>query len=147
VRKLPDISNILSLIQYKGTTMKISAKHLTFIAVASLGSSITATSVAANPMPERFHSSTALNVLEKPLPIYPRRAEALAIEGYTQVEFTVLPDGTVAEPVVAETSHQVFGVAAAKAVEAWKFEPVLEGDTAIPVRTSLKFSFVGTDTR
>ncbi len=130
--------------------MKLSsnaAKRIPFIVAAVLGSSVIATSVAANPMPERFHSSTSLNAVEKQLPAYPRRAEALALEGYTLVEFTVLPDGTVSEPMIAEASHQVFGEAAAKAIEAWKFEPVLEGDTAVPVRTSLKFNFVGADMR
>lgn len=127
--------------------MKIAPKHISLALVSALASSVIASSVAANPMPERFHSSTALNVIESPLPAYPRRAEALAIEGYTLVEFTVLPDGTVAEPVVAEASHQVFGAVAAEALAAWKFEPVLEGDTAVPVRSSLKFSFVGAGAR
>jgi len=91
-----------------------------------------------------FYSSKALRAVETSIPEYPRRAELSGVEGYTVIEFTVMPDGSVSEPAIAESSYRLFSRAALAAISDWKFEPVIaDAGQAIPVRTSMKFSFVG----
>ena len=92
----------------------------------------------------KFYSSKELRALETSIPEYPRRAELAGVEGYTVIEFTVMPDGSVSEPAIAESSYRLFSRAALAAISDWKFEPVVaDAGQAIPVRTSMKFSFVG----
>jgi protein TonB len=91
-----------------------------------------------------YYSSKSLRAIEAPAPEYPQHAEMSGIEGYTLVEFTVNPDGTVAEPAIRESSAYLFGRAAVDALENWKFEPVFAGgENAVPVRSVMRFSFVG----
>ena len=67
-------------------------------------------------------------------PSYPPRAISLGLEGYAIVEFTVGPDGTTSDHRVIETSHTVFGPAAIRAAERFRFKPkVVSG---VPVETS-----------
>ncbi|MBU2097644.1 MAG: energy transducer TonB, partial [Gammaproteobacteria bacterium] len=43
-------------------------------------------------------------------------------------------------------SYRLFSRAALAAIEEWKFEPVVaEAGEAVPVRTSMRFSFVGAE--
>lgn len=124
--------------------MKVSAKIKSALIVGVVGSAITAGASAQTP--EMSFSSKELRVVEQSLPEYPRRAELSGIEGYTVVEFTVLPDGSVAAPTIAESNSRLFTRAALAAIESWKFEPVVaEAGQPVPVRTSMKFSFVGRD--
>jgi len=122
-------------------------KRPSIFVLGAIAASLLFTKAAANPVGERYQSSRTLEVIERSLPEYPRRAEKLAMEGYSIVEFTVLPDGSVIEPVVRETSHNIFGNAAAEAIQAWKFVPMIEGDTPVPIRSSMRFQFVGNEPR
>lgn len=91
-----------------------------------------------------YYSSKSLRAIEAPAPEYPQHAEMSGIEGYSLVEFTVNPDGSVAEPAIRESSAYLFGRAAVDALENWKFEPVFAGgENAVPVRSVMRFSFVG----
>ena len=102
------------------------------------------TSVAHADPAEAFYSSKSLRAVETSIPEYPRRAEMIGVEGYSIVEFTVMPDGTVAEPAIAATNSRLFSRAALEAIESWKFEPVVaDAGEAVPVRSAMKFSFVG----
>ena len=65
----------------------------------------TRTNAGANPGAASYYSSKELRAVASPMPEYPRRARLKAMEGYTLVEFTVMPDGSVAEPAIAETSY------------------------------------------
>lgn len=123
--------------------MKFDIKRSSALVAAIVAASLLASNAGANPAGARYYSSKDLRVIESPLPDYPRRAEQEAIEGYTLVEFTVMPDGTVVEPAVAETSNHLFGRAAVKAIESWKFEPVVDGEATVPVRSTMRFNFVG----
>lgn len=117
-----------------------SIKYAIIAAIAGTG----LVSGAHAQTPESLFSSKELRVVEQAIPEYPRRAELSGIEGYTVVEFTVLPDGSVASPAIAQSNSRLFTRAALEAIEAWKFEPVVaDSGEAIPVRTTMKFSFVG----
>lgn len=123
--------------------MKFDIKRSSALIAAIVAGSLLATNAGANPAGARYYSSKELRAIESPLPEYPRRAEQEAIEGYTLVEFTVMPDGTVVEPAVAEASSYLFGRAAVEAIESWKFEPVVDGEATVPVRSTMRFNFVG----
>lgn len=100
-----------------------------------------ATSVSADTVPTMV-STKALTAIAADLPAYPRFADAMFVEGYAVLQFTVAPDGSVIEPAVRDYSSNEFTEAALEAVESWKFEPVYQNGVAVPVRTAVKFSFV-----
>lgn len=122
--------------------MKVSAKFKVALLASVVGSSVLAGSAHADAM----FSSKELRAVETSIPEYPRRAELSGVEGFTIVEFTVMPDGSVAEPAIAQSSYRLFSRAALAAIEEWKFEPVVaEAGEAVPVRSSMRFSFVGAE--
>jgi periplasmic protein TonB len=114
-------------------------------ALSIIAASLYASVAHADPA-EAMYSSKSLRAVETSIPEYPRRAQMIGVEGYSVVEFTVMPDGTVAEPAIAETNSRLFSRAALEAIESWKFEPVVaDAGEAIPVRSAMKFSFVGSE--
>tara|TARA_R110002072_G_scaffold271208_1_gene431145 strand:- start:3577 stop:3954 length:378 start_codon:yes stop_codon:yes gene_type:complete len=123
--------------------MKVSAKFKAVILAGVVGSALAAGSASAQT-PDMMFSSKDLRVVEQSLPEYPRRAQLSGIEGYAVVEFTVLADGSVSSPAIAESNSQLFTRASLAAIESWKFEPVVaDAGVAVPVRTAMRFSFVG----
>ncbi|MDP2140281.1 MAG: energy transducer TonB [Gammaproteobacteria bacterium] len=112
-------------------------------ALGTLTSALLASStfVNADTLPELV-STKALTAIATELPAYPRFADAMFVEGYAVLQFTVAPDGSVVEPTVRDFSSNEFTEAALEAVESWKFEPVYQDGVAVPVRTAVKFSFV-----
>lgn len=106
----------------------------------TLALAATATSVSADTIP--LVSTKALTAIAADLPAYPRFADAMFVEGYAVMEFTVAADGSVVEPAVRDYSSNEFTEAALEAVESWKFEPVYQDGVAVPVRTAVKFTFV-----
>jgi TonB family protein len=65
-----------------------------------------------------------LMILEYTPPRYPTTAANRNIEGWVDVEFLVQTDGSTADVVVADASHEsYFRDEALEAVEAWRFEP------------------------
>jgi len=77
-------------------------------------------------------------------PIYPRRAQSRGIEGYCDMEFTVLKTGEVTDAVATECSSSVFKNASIKAVLKWKYKPrVVNGEPidSPGVRTRLTYKF------
>ncbi|MEX0740963.1 MAG: energy transducer TonB [Pseudohongiella sp.] len=120
--------------------MKLISKAALIAVVA--GSSMIAG--AAHAQEPALYSSKNLRAIAESVPEYPRRAEISGIEGYTVVEFTVMPDGSVAEPTIRDSSYREFTRATMDAIEGWKFEPVVaDAGEAISVRSALRFSFVG----
>lgn len=90
-----------------------------------------ATTAAAAP------ASTALRALSTPAPRYPPEALRGGQSGEVQVEFTVNPDGSVANArVVRANPPRVFDREAVAAVRRWRFEPVGE-----PVTTRRTIGF------
>ena len=118
----------------------------TFKRTSALGSltlvlAAAASSVSADTIPPLV-STKALTAIAVDLPAYPRFADAMAVEGYAVLQFTVAADGSVIEPAARDYSSNEFTEAAIEAVESWKFEPVYQDGVAVPVRTAVKFSFV-----
>jgi len=62
-------------------------------------------------------------------PEYPTRARERGIEGWVQVEFTITPAGTVADPKVVDADPKgLFERAALEAIGRWKYNPkVVDG--------------------
>lgn len=122
--------------------MKVSA----VVKAAILASVASSAVVAGSAHADALYNSTELRAVETAIPEYPRRAELSGVEGFTVVEFTVMPDGTVAEPAIKQSSYRLFSRAALAAIEEWKFEPVVaEAGEAIPVRSAMRFNFVGAE--
>ncbi len=77
-------------------------------------------------------------------PMYPRRAQTRGIEGYCDMEFTVMKTGEVTNAVATECSSSVFKNASTKAVLKWKYKPrVVNGEPidSPGVRTRLTYQF------
>ena len=111
-------------------------------AAAVLGLSIAASGVSASPVSPKVINSTEIRAVSQEIPRYPYRARLNQMEGSVLVEFTVAPDGSVVEPSVSESTSPIFNNAVLNVIENWKFEPVVEGEQAVPVRTGLRFNFV-----
>lgn len=95
------------------------------------GPAATATTAAAAP------ASATLRPLSTPAPRYPPEALRAGQSGEVQVEFTVNPDGSVANArVVRANPPRVFDREAVAAVRRWRFEPVGE-----PVTTRRTIGF------
>lgn len=91
-------------------------------------------------------SDERLNYLPllKVAPTYPRGAFRRGIEGYVVLEFTVNIDGKVRNPVVIEESPTgIFGDAALKAAESFRYIPTVVEGQRVPttgVRNKITFS-------
>jgi protein TonB len=90
----------------------------------------------AAPTPPPAAAPT-LRALSTPAPAYPPEALRSGRAGEVQVEFTVNPDGSVADArVIRADPPRVFDRAALNAVRRWRFEPV-----AAPVTTRRTIGF------
>lgn len=75
-------------------------------------------------------------------PEYPAEARRQKIEGWVEVVFTVMPDGTVDEVEVRNASPaNVFDEAAVRAVKQWRFEPVSRDGEKVPQRAITRLRF------
>jgi protein TonB len=65
-------------------------------------------------------------------PTYPRDALLRGLEGWVRVRFTILPDGSVANPtVVGADPPRVFNREATRAILRWKFRPRIVDGVAV----------------
>lgn len=65
-------------------------------------------------------------------PNYPREAVMRGLEGWVRVRFTILPDGSVANPsVVAAEPPRIFNQEAVRAILRWKFRPRIVDGQAV----------------
>jgi RNA polymerase sigma factor (sigma-70 family) len=60
-------------------------------------------------------------------------------DGSAVITCVVRPDGTTSEIQVEQASSDVFGEAARKAIEKWKFKPAIKSDMAVCSRVSIPF--------
>jgi len=75
-------------------------------------------------------------------PQYPPQALRDGIEGEVEVEFTVLPDGSVTDIVIVRGQPRgVFDQQARRAVMNWRFIPRREGGAAVSMRTRQVIEF------
>jgi len=75
-------------------------------------------------------------------PRYPRGAQRRNVTGWVDVIFTVDIDGSVKDISVRNSEPgETFIASATKAVEGWKFEPVIENGVAVQKRTAVRMLF------
>ena len=78
------------------------------------------------------------------LPKYPRAARAAAVAGWVDLEFTVTPDGTVADiRVTASEPADTFDLAAVEALAKWRFEPMRRDGSAVEQRALFQKQITG----
>jgi TonB family protein len=88
-------------------------------------------------MPEQ--SLTRVNKLDVQ---YPARALQTGIEGWVEIAYTVVPDGSVTNvKVVNATPPKVFEASATRAVSRLRYQPVVQGGKAIPVGTQVRIVY------
>ncbi|MFW2405819.1 MAG: TonB family protein [Gammaproteobacteria bacterium] len=78
------------------------------------------------------------------VPLYPRQAAVLGLEGYVIVSFTVTTTGTVKDCVIVESTNAIFNRAAVQAALKFKYKPrVIDGNPVEvhDVQTKLTFQF------
>ena len=76
-------------------------------------------------------------------PQYPPEAVRDRIEGWVRIRFTILPDGTVADPEVLEAApRRVFDRSAMTAILRWKFKPRIVDGQAVsrPAELTIDYS-------
>lgn len=75
-------------------------------------------------------------------PQWPREALLEGIEGWVEVEFTVLPDGSVTDARVLDSSpRRVFDRSALRAISRWKFRPRIVDGEAVSRRATQRIDF------
>lgn len=76
-------------------------------------------------------------------PQWPREALIERTEGWVEVEFTILPDGTVEDPVVtASEPPRLFDRSARRAILRWKFKPRIIDGEAVARRATQRIDYV-----
>jgi biopolymer transport protein ExbB len=78
------------------------------------------------------------------VPMYPRQAAMLGIEGYVIVSFTVTTNGSVKDCIVVESSNAIFNRSAVQAALKFKYKPRLVDGVAMEVhdvQTKLTYAF------
>lgn len=75
-------------------------------------------------------------------PQWPREALMRGIEGYVRIEFTILEDGTVANPEVIEADPpRLFNRNAIRAILRWKFKPRIVDGKPVKRRATQTIEF------
>ncbi len=100
----------------------------------------TAPKAPASPKSPKLEANPVnkLVALSTPRPNYPRKAAIAKVNGYVVVEFDVMTDGSVKNPLVIESEPQgVFNREAVRSVEKYKFKPL---DEKMRVRRKVEFS-------
>ena len=87
-------------------------------------------------------SGLALTRIDNVQPEYPIDAARRRLDGWVDLEFTVKPDGRVGDTLIRNAQPAgVFDQAAVKAVEQWRFKPVLRDNKAIEQRARIRVRF------
>ena len=85
---------------------------------------------------------SSLNRIKYVAPKYPRSAQRRNLSGWVDVVFTVTTDGTVKDVSVYNSEPgDTFVNSAVKAVEKWKFEPVVENGVLVEKVTGVRMMF------
>lgn len=81
-----------------------------------------------------------VKVLHPATPVHPGRTTDLP-DGRTVVDFYIDENGHARLPVVAESTHPAFALAALKAIEDWRFDAPTRKGRPVIVRTQQEFLF------
>ena len=114
--------------------MNLALRILTLSAAPGLALAGTEAIPACNPMPALLHAEQ---------PKYPDRESRVAVQGAVKLQFTVMPDGSVADPIVvgnepADTADW-FNLPALEAIKLFRFATV---KAACQGRTKIAFRIV-----
>jgi protein TonB len=104
----------------------------------------TATPAPAPAAPAAGGETRAAEVVKTSPPDYPPDAVRKHQEGWVEVEFTVMPDGSVANATVVNANPaRIFNSAALRAVERWTFKPRTDNGTPTQekMRRRIEFKF------
>ena len=75
-------------------------------------------------------------------PQYPREALMTGTEGFVEIEFTIMEDGTVANAeVIRSEPRRIFNRAALRAIYRWKFKPRIIDGVAVQRRARQTIAF------
>ncbi len=75
-------------------------------------------------------------------PKFPAATRNRNIDGWVELEFTVLPDGTTGDIVVTNSSpRKTFDNAAINAVAQWRYKPVMRDGKPVPQRAAVRIRF------
>lgn len=75
-------------------------------------------------------------------PIYPSAARIRKVNGFVDLEYTVLPDGSVTDIVVLRSDPlSTFDDAAVHAISKWRFKPRVVNSRAMPTRVEQRINF------
>lgn len=103
------------------------------------------TAAAVEPPREELARPVAVSSLTRTkyvAPKYPRGAERRSVSGWVDVVFTVATDGTVTYvEVIGSQPGDTFVTSATKAVERWRFEPVVEDGVVVEKRAAVRMMF------
>lgn len=82
------------------------------------------------------------DVISRYAPEYPAFAQERGVEGAAKIEFTLTPEAGITDVrVVKVTGSQLFGQAAMRAIQKWKFSPVILSGKAVAQRMTVDFIF------
>jgi TonB family protein len=91
-------------------------------------------------------SAASLKRVKMTSPQYPESARKRGIEGWVELAFTVMPNGSVDDVEVRNASPaNVFDDAAIRAVRQWKFEPVVRNGEKVQQRAMIRLKFANQD--
>jgi TonB family protein len=91
-------------------------------------------------------SASVLKRIKMTAPQYPESARKRGIEGWVEIAFTVMPNGSVDDVEIRNASPaDVFDDAAVRAVRQWRFEPVVRNGEKIPQRAMIRLKFENQD--
>ena len=109
--------------------------------VATVEQEILAAQDAARRANEIVNASS-LERVRYVAPEYPRDARERGISGWVDLEFTVMPDGSVADvTIVSAEPVGVFEQAAIQAVSRWRYRPVERDGNPVDARARLRIRF------
>jgi TonB family protein len=87
-------------------------------------------------------SAASLDIVKYTPPEFPREARVKALDGWVDVQFLVLPDGSVSDvSVVGADPAGVFETSAMDAVRKWKYQPVMRDGKPINQRARVRVRF------
>jgi protein TonB len=115
------------------------------VAPADTGESVVTSAAAVVPAPAPVPGSATADTLQRVAggdPVYPSQALRNGTRGWVELEFTILPDGSVRDiQVVAAEPGGVFDAAASDAVATWRFRPRLVNGQPVSQRSTVTLRF------
>jgi TonB family protein len=108
---------------------------------AAAGTPARKSASAATEAPDVVGAASLTRVRTDP-PNYPAEAARNRVEGWVDVEFTVKADGSVRDTLIRNAQPAgVFDQAAIKALEKWRFKPVLRESKPVEQRARIRVRF------